>query len=76
MTHNMLFHEFIDSLVEYGEDVLAEEYASEVFLSLLFKGYEALEILDMPVETLCKELRRPEGVYGWNTVWGKKIVCG
>lgn len=71
----MLFHEFLDALIERGEDAIAVNYAYDVTVNLGLKGYNAYDVLDMDMTRLLKEMRKPEQIDGWNTVWGKKIVC-
>ena len=72
----MLFHEFLDALLERGEEAYAVEYVYEVIINLGLKGHDVYDVLDMPMERLFKELRKPEQIEGWNTYWGEHVVCG
>ena len=72
----MKFYAFLDTLLDGGEENLVSSYIIEVSANLMFKGYDFEDILEMDMSTLTKELRKPESPYGWNTVWGKHIVCG
>jgi len=72
----MLFHEFLDGLIEFNEEELAEGYLLEVFMPMLFDGYKPEEIMDMDMDSIIRYVRTPPGIPGWNTVWGKRIVYG
>lgn len=72
----MLFHEFLDGLLTFGEEEMCEGYLLEIFMPMLFDGYTPEEIMDKPMEDIIRYLRSPGQIPGWNTVWGKKVVYG